>query len=107
MNQAFFYYNIMLDEVPILCDNKCSINLTSSPIDYSRTKHIKIRHHFLWDNIENNHITIEKIPFEENIANILAKPLEKDHFSHLRLELGMRLLEQEEEIGEKEIVEVP
>ncbi|GJS53854.1 retrovirus-related pol polyprotein from transposon TNT 1-94 [Tanacetum coccineum] len=34
MKQAFVGYNIMLDEVPILCGDKCAINLTSSLIDY-------------------------------------------------------------------------
>ncbi|GJU70117.1 hypothetical protein Tco_1256376 [Tanacetum coccineum] len=49
MKQAFVDYNIMINEVPILCDDKCVINQTSSPIDYPRTKHIEIRHHFLKD----------------------------------------------------------
>ncbi|GKB19563.1 retrovirus-related pol polyprotein from transposon TNT 1-94 [Tanacetum coccineum] len=39
MKQAFMDYNITLNEVPILHDDKCAINLTSSPIDYPRTKH--------------------------------------------------------------------
>ncbi|GJZ84327.1 hypothetical protein Tco_0649666, partial [Tanacetum coccineum] len=33
IKQAFVGYNIILSEVPILCDGKCTINLTSSPID--------------------------------------------------------------------------
>ncbi|GKD85036.1 hypothetical protein Tco_1356190 [Tanacetum coccineum] len=40
IKQAVVDYNITLNEVPILCDDKCDINLTSSPIDYPRTKHI-------------------------------------------------------------------
>ena len=99
MKQAFVDYNIMLNEVPILCDDTCSINLDSQPIDYPRTKHIEIRHHFLRDNIEKSHITIEKIPCIDNISKILAKPLDKDQFNHLRLGLGMRLLEDEEDVN--------
>ncbi|GJS74043.1 hypothetical protein Tco_0706884 [Tanacetum coccineum] len=74
MKQAFVDYNITLNEVPILCDDKCAINLTSSPIDYLRTKHIEIRHHFLKDNVAKNHVTIDKIPLGEYEANILTKP---------------------------------
>ncbi|GKB54194.1 hypothetical protein Tco_0904947 [Tanacetum coccineum] len=98
MKQAFVDYNIMLNEVLILCDDKCAINLTSSPIDYPRTKHIEIRHHFLKDNVAKKHITIDKIPLEENVTNILTKPLEKGQFGYLRLVLGLMLQEQ----GEKE-----
>ncbi|GJT12025.1 hypothetical protein Tco_0859067 [Tanacetum coccineum] len=83
MKQAFMDYNIMLDEVPILCDDKCDINLTSSPIDYPRTNHTEIRHHFLKDIIAKKHITIDKISLEENVANILTKPLEKDQLTTL------------------------
>ncbi|GJR55597.1 hypothetical protein Tco_1406118 [Tanacetum coccineum] len=101
MKQAFVDYNIMLNEVLILCDDKCAINLTSSPIDYPRTKHIKIRHHFLKDNVAKKHITIDKILLGENVANILAKPLENDQFSYLRLGLGLMLQEEEEEEEEK------
>ncbi|GJY91042.1 hypothetical protein Tco_0506238 [Tanacetum coccineum] len=102
MKQAFVDYNITLNEVPILCDDKYAINLTSSPIDYPRTKHIEIRHHFLKDNVANKHITIEKIPLGENVANILTKPLDKDQFSYLRLGLGLMLQEEEEEKEEEE-----
>lgn len=106
MKQAFIDYNVMLNEVHILCDDTCSINLDSNPIDYPRTKHIEIKHHFLRDNITKNHITIEKIPCVDNISKILVKPLDKDQFNYLRLGLGMRLLEDEEnENGKKEIVE--
>ncbi|GJV46506.1 hypothetical protein Tco_1431042 [Tanacetum coccineum] len=93
----FFNYNITIDEVPILCDDKCEINLTSSPIDYPRTKHIEIKHHFLKDNVAKKHITIEKIPLRENVANILRKPLENDQFRYLKLGLGLMLQEEEEE----------
>nr|GEW49197.1 hypothetical protein [Tanacetum cinerariifolium] len=44
MNQEFVDYNVTLNEVPILCDDKCAINITSSLIDYPLTKHIEIRH---------------------------------------------------------------
>ncbi|GJY07593.1 hypothetical protein Tco_0374647 [Tanacetum coccineum] len=97
IKQAFVDYNIMLNEVPILCDNKCTINLTSSPIDYALTKQIEIRHHFLKDDVAKKHITIDKIILEGNVANILTIPLEKDQFNHFILGLGLMLQEEKEE----------
>ncbi|GJV19243.1 hypothetical protein Tco_1368263 [Tanacetum coccineum] len=94
-------YNITLDEVPILCDDKCAINLASSLIDYPRTKHIEIRHHFLKDNVAKKHITIDKIPLGETVANIITKPLENDQFGYHRLGLGLMLQEEEEEEEKK------
>ncbi|GJW90936.1 retrovirus-related pol polyprotein from transposon TNT 1-94 [Tanacetum coccineum] len=47
MKQALVDYDIKLDDVPVLCDNKGAIDLSKNPTLYSRTKHIEIRNHFL------------------------------------------------------------
>ncbi|GJV36665.1 retrovirus-related pol polyprotein from transposon TNT 1-94 [Tanacetum coccineum] len=51
MKQALVDYDISLDDIPVLCDNKCTIDLSKNPVLHSRTKHIEIRHHFLRDNV--------------------------------------------------------
>ncbi|GKB17537.1 retrovirus-related pol polyprotein from transposon TNT 1-94 [Tanacetum coccineum] len=77
------------DDVPIMCDNKGAIDLSKNPVQHSRTKHIKIRHHFLCDNVQKGHISIEKVPSVANITDILTKPLKRESFNYLRLGLGM------------------
>nr|GEU30875.1 copia protein [Tanacetum cinerariifolium] len=52
MKQALIDYDLRLDDVPIMCDNKGAIDLSKNPMQHSRTKHIKIRHHFLRDNVQ-------------------------------------------------------
>ncbi|GJU39027.1 retrovirus-related pol polyprotein from transposon TNT 1-94 [Tanacetum coccineum] len=44
MKQALVNYNINLDDIPVLCDNKGAIDLNKNPVLHSRTKHIEIRH---------------------------------------------------------------
>nr|GEU28736.1 retrovirus-related Pol polyprotein from transposon TNT 1-94 [Tanacetum cinerariifolium] len=51
MKQALIDYDVRLDEVPIMCDNKGPIELSKNPMQHSRTKQIEIRHHFLRDNV--------------------------------------------------------
>nr|GEV53387.1 copia protein [Tanacetum cinerariifolium] len=85
MKQAFIDY----DDVPIMCDNKGAIDLSKNSVQHSRTKHIKIRHHFLRDNVQKGHISIEKVSSIDNIAEILMKPLKRESFNYLRLGLGM------------------
>ncbi|GJS45979.1 copia protein [Tanacetum coccineum] len=89
MKQALVDYDIKLDDIPVLCDNKGAIDLSKNPVLYSRTKHIEIRHHFLRDNVQKGNITIEKVDSEDNIANILTKPLKREPFNLLRLGLGL------------------
>ncbi|GJU35419.1 copia protein [Tanacetum coccineum] len=89
MKQALFDYDIILDDIPVLCDNKGAIDLIKNPVLHSRTKHIEIRHHFLRDNVQKGNISIEKVSYEDNIADILTKPLKREPFNLLRLGLGL------------------
>nr|GEW87408.1 copia protein [Tanacetum cinerariifolium] len=89
IKQALIDYDVRLNDVPIMCDNKGAINLSKNPVQHSSTKHIKIRHHFLRDNVPKEHISIEKLPSVDNIADILTKPLKGESFNYLCLDLGM------------------
>ncbi|GJW32193.1 retrovirus-related pol polyprotein from transposon TNT 1-94 [Tanacetum coccineum] len=89
MKQALIDHDVRLDDVPIMCDNKGAIDLSKNPVHHSRTKHIETRHHFLRDNVQKGHISIEKVSSVDNITDILTKPLKRESFSYLRLGLGM------------------
>ncbi|GJY39795.1 hypothetical protein Tco_0426159 [Tanacetum coccineum] len=52
MKQALIDYDIRLDDIPIMCDNKGVIDLSKNPVQNSCTKHIEIHHHFLHDNVQ-------------------------------------------------------
>ncbi|GJV34962.1 copia protein [Tanacetum coccineum] len=88
-NIVIVNFDIVLDDIPVLCDNKGAIDLSRNPILHSRTKHIEIRHHFLCDNVQKGNISIEKVSSKENIADILTKPLKREPFNLLRLGLGL------------------
>ncbi|GJZ42476.1 copia protein [Tanacetum coccineum] len=83
MRQALVDYDIKLDEIPILCNNKGAIDLSKNPIQHAQTKHIEIRHHFLRDNVKKVNFSIEKVSSEDNIADILTKPLKREPFNLL------------------------
>ncbi|GJX05071.1 hypothetical protein Tco_0190987 [Tanacetum coccineum] len=89
MKQALIDYDVRLDDVPIMCDNKGAIDLSKNPVQHSHTKHIEIHHHFLRDNVQKGHISIEKVLSVGNIADILTKPLKHESFNYLCLDLGM------------------
>ncbi|GKA49465.1 hypothetical protein Tco_0742538 [Tanacetum coccineum] len=56
MKQALIDYHVRVDDIIIMCDNKGAIDLSKNPMQHSRTKHIEIRHHFLRDNVQKEHI---------------------------------------------------
>nr|GEX90321.1 retrovirus-related Pol polyprotein from transposon TNT 1-94 [Tanacetum cinerariifolium] len=88
MKQALFDYDIQFYDVSIKCDDKGAIDLSINPVQHSWTKHIKIRHHFLRDNVQKGHISIEKVSSIDNITDILTKPLKRESFNYIRLGLG-------------------
>ncbi|XP_021714891.1 uncharacterized protein LOC110682855 [Chenopodium quinoa] len=73
-------FGIILECVPIYCDNSSAICISKDPVHHSRVKHIHIRHHFLKDNVEKGLIKMDFVNTEFQIADILTKPLSRDKF---------------------------
>ena len=47
MKQTLLDYGVVVEKVPLLCDNESAVKLANNLVQHSRTKHIDIRHHFL------------------------------------------------------------
>ena len=61
--------------------------LTKNPIQHSRSKHIKIRHHFIREHVQNNNIILDYICTEKQLADIFTKAFSEDGFYEIRREL--------------------
>ncbi|CAM8899364.1 unnamed protein product [Rhodiola kirilowii] len=92
IKQQLSDYGVILEYVSILCDNTSAINISKNPVQFSRTKHIEIRYHFLRDCVEKGTIAMEYCRTEEQIADIFTKALHREPYEKLRLELGMTSL---------------
>ncbi|GKA68390.1 ribonuclease H-like domain-containing protein [Tanacetum coccineum] len=81
--QALWIQNQMLDygynfmHIKIYIDNKSTICIVKNPAFYSKTKHIKIRHHFIRDSNEKKLIQIIKIHTDQNVADLLTKAFDR------------------------------
>ncbi|PKU63581.1 Retrovirus-related Pol polyprotein from transposon TNT 1-94 [Dendrobium catenatum] len=71
----------------IHCDNTSAIALAHNPIFHARTKHIEIDYHFISEHIKQGAIQIEHISTNDQIADILTKPLSTTQFTTLRSKL--------------------
>ncbi|GKC64414.1 hypothetical protein Tco_1097012 [Tanacetum coccineum] len=71
-NQFLDYgYNFMHTKIYI--DNENTICILKNPVFHSKTKHIKIRHHFIRDSNEKKLIQMIKIHIDKNVADLLTK----------------------------------
>ena len=82
-------YDIVLEKVPLLCDNESAVKLANNPIQHSCTKHIDICHHFLRDHVAKNDISLEGVRTEDQLADIFTKPLDEATFCRLLNELNV------------------
>jgi len=86
-------YSMFENHIPVLCDNTSAINLSKNPIQYSRAKHIEIRHHFIRDYVQKGVFDISFIDTMHQWADIFTKSLAKDRFVFIRTHLGMYKLD--------------
>ncbi|KAL4023146.1 hypothetical protein IC575_016896 [Cucumis melo] len=66
------------------CDNVSAISLAHNPVFHARTKHIEIDYHFVWEKVLCKDISICYIYSNNQLADILTKPLLSPTFLHLR-----------------------
>ncbi|RDX70560.1 Copia protein, partial [Mucuna pruriens] len=57
----------------LFCDNNLDINIAHSPIQYDRTKHIKIDKHFINETLDNELIITTHVPMGLQVADVFTK----------------------------------
>ena len=75
--------------VPIKCDNTSAMNISKNLVQHSKTKHIKIRHHFLRNHAQKYDIILEFVNTKDQLADIFTKPLSEEQFVDIRRQLGV------------------
>jgi hypothetical protein len=78
-----------MNQVPLLCDNESAVKIAYDPCEYSRTKHIDIRHHFLRDHAIKGDIVISHVGTNDQLADIFTKPFDERRFRKLQSELNI------------------
>ena len=77
------------EETVILCDNSSTIQLSKNPVFHGKSKHIAVRFHFLRDLVNDEVVRLSFCCSEEQVADIMTKPLKLEQFEKLRSMLGV------------------
>nr|GEU64075.1 putative ribonuclease H-like domain-containing protein [Tanacetum cinerariifolium] len=86
-NQLLDYgYNFMQTKIHV--DNESAICVVKNLVYHLKTKHIKIRHHFIRDTYEKRFIEMVKIHTDSNVADLLTKAFDVTRFQFLVASIG-------------------
>jgi hypothetical protein len=73
----------------ILCDNQSCIKMTENPVFHDRSKHIEIRYHYIRDMVQRGALKLQYISTDEQVVDVLTKPLSRVKFEYFRDKLGI------------------
>lgn len=73
----------------IQCDNSSTIKLSKNSVFHGRSKHIDIKFHFLRDLVKDGVVELSYCNSQEQVADIMTKPIKLDQYLKLRKMMGM------------------
>jgi hypothetical protein len=77
-------FDLEMRETMILCDNQSCIKMTENPVFHDRSKHIESRYHFIHDMVQRGDLKLQYISTDEQVVDVLTKPLSHVKFEHFR-----------------------
>jgi hypothetical protein len=82
-------FDLEMEATTILCDNQSCIKMTENPVFYDKSKHIEIRYHYIHDMVQRGAIKLQYVSTDEQVADVLTKPLSQVKFEHFQDKLGI------------------
>jgi hypothetical protein len=63
--------------------------MTENPIFHDKSKHIEIRYHYIHDMVQRGALKLQYISTDEQVVDVLTKPLSRVKFGYFRDKLGI------------------
>jgi hypothetical protein len=82
-------FDLELEPTLIHCDNQSCMKLTENLVFHDTSKHIDIKYHYIQNMVQRGAVELQYISTDEQIANILTKPLSRVKYEYFRDKLGV------------------
>ncbi|KAL6215353.1 hypothetical protein ACLB2K_014784 [Fragaria x ananassa] len=67
--------------MPLRCDNTAAVEIAHNHVQHDRTKHVEINKHFIKEKLDPRIISFPFVFSEEQLTDILTKPVSSRAFS--------------------------
>lgn len=89
-------YELEQGTISLFVDNKSFIDISKNHVQHSKIKHIDIKHHFIQQLVEENVVSLDYVKTEDQLADILTKPLDSKRFEYVVMSGGVPLQKKQE-----------
>ena len=69
------------------------MKLSENPVFHDKSKHIEIKYHYIMDMVQRGAVKLQYVATEEQIVNVLMKPLARLKFEYFREKLDVLQIE--------------
>ena len=63
--------------------------VVEGPVFHDKSKHIKIKNHYIRDMLQRGSLKVQYVAIDEQVADVLTKPLARVKFEYFREKLGV------------------
>ena len=67
--------------------------LSENPVFHDKLKHIEIKYHYIKDMMQRGVVKLQYVAMDEQIVDVLTKPLARVKFEYFREKLGVLQIE--------------
>jgi hypothetical protein len=82
-------FDLELEATRIWCDNQICVKLLENLMFHDKSKHIEIKYHYIRDMVQKGAMKLQYVTIDEQIADVLTKPLSRVKFVYFRDKLGV------------------
>jgi hypothetical protein len=82
-------FDLELEGTFVWCDNQSCVKLSENPVFHDKPKHIEIRYHYIRDMVQKGAVKLQYVATNEQIVDMLTKPLSRVKFVYFRDKLGV------------------